>query len=273
MEETNTTTKKRYSTRIYHKIKKIIGKNAESTNTNANTNQILDVMELIVGSKEQPLETTDTINQENKIIKRTNKETNMLDLLAVKEDDDERCCCIKEIKIVKVRGLKGEKGDKGDNAINNTFIHISKNSDQPTLRLNTIIWDKMMTKLGDCDIITPSSDLLLWTPGYYYIIFNIYHQNPCQFTLCKNKIPLSHCIMDFPTIASQNSSNIIINITSEDVTQFPTSLSPTGTAALIHFKNTSCYYVPLLNNVNNRYITTTGKEPTQIMNATIIKIA
>jgi hypothetical protein len=120
--------------------------------------------------------------------------------------------------------------------------------------------------VGDCDIVLPSSDILLWTSGYYSIYFNVYHQEPCQFSVFVNNVVTTNGTVGSPTGSSQNSASIIIYLSPSDVLVNSTILSPTGSAAIINFRNhTSFAPIILLNG-----LTGSGSVAPQITATTVI---
>jgi hypothetical protein len=138
------------------------------------------------------------------------------------------------------QGLTGETGPTGAN-VAPTFIHVVRLTDQTLVSEDNVIFDSIAVKYGDCDISVPSADLLFWTPGYYSIYFNIHHHEPCQFAIFLNENVTLNSVVGSPTGSSQNSSSIILHITAADVLVIPTSLSPTGFAASVNFRNHTSY--------------------------------
>jgi hypothetical protein len=87
-------------------------------------------------------------------------------------------------------------------------------------------------------------DIYFWRPGFYHFFTNLYHQEPCQFSLFKNGILLSNTTIGSPTGSSQNTSTYIFEIKVSDFTT-PTSLSPSGFACNINVVNHTSY-VPIV---------------------------
>jgi hypothetical protein len=103
---------------------------------------------------------------------------------------------------------------------------------------DNVIFTSSHIAYGDCDLDGAISDnLLFWTSGYYSVYFNIYHQEPCQFTTFVNNVANPGGAVGSPTGSAQNSSTEVIYISPSDVLYYSTSLSPTGTAAVINFRN------------------------------------
>jgi hypothetical protein len=136
-------------------------------------------------------------------------------------------------------GHTGEPGPTGPvGRFDTTFLSVTRNVDQTLTAEQDVIFDGVGWVVGDCAISLPSSDLLFWTPGYYQVYFNIYHQEPCQFAVFVNNVlSIEDSIVGSPTGSSSNSSSLIIYLTPAQVLFQSTSLSPTGTAAVINFRN------------------------------------
>ena len=127
-----------------------------------------------------------------------------------------------------------------------TFISVERITDQVLLQEDAVIFDTVPIFYGDCRITVPASEIFLWTSGYYYVYFNIYHQEPCQFTIFKNSVPVPGTTVGSPTGAAQNSSAVIIDLQPIDVLVNPYPFSPTGFAASIQFVNHTSY-APVIN--------------------------
>jgi hypothetical protein len=112
------------------------------------------------------------------------------------------------------------------------------------------VWDKNAILYGDCGHILGQDGWYIWRPGFYHVYYNLYHQEPCQFTLFKNGLVLPGTTTGSPTGATQNSSALIIEITSADfITLF--SGAPGGVAAEFKLTNhTSFVPVVLLNGLS-----------------------
>ena len=114
---------------------------------------------------------------------------------------------------------------------------MDRSIEQTLLPEENVIFNNVDVMQGDCYLDAPNSDTLIWAPGYYSIYFNIYHQEPCQFSLFLNNALIAGTIVGSPTGSAQNSSSAIIYISPADVLYLPTPFSTTGTAALLHFRN------------------------------------
>ena len=157
------------------------------------------------------------------------------------------------------QGDQGDKGDKGDNgptgptgeigatgptgemgptgSINTrTFMSVYNLATQLVVPENNVVFDSNKVIQGSCDHVTGTTDMFFWQPGFYHVFFNLYHIEPCQFTLYINDIIIPGTVIGAPTGASQNSLTIIIEITSADLIT-TTELSPTGLAALVQVRN------------------------------------
>ena len=112
------------------------------------------------------------------------------------------------------------------------------------------MWDKNAILYGDCGHVIGQDGWYIWRPGYYHVYYNLYHQEPCQFTLFKNGLPLAGTTTGSPTGSSQNSSALIIEITPADFTS-TFSGAPGGVAAQFKLTNhTSFVPVVLLNGLS-----------------------
>ena len=132
-------------------------------------------------------------------------------------------------------GPTGEMGPTG--SINTrTFMSVYNLATQLVVPENNVVFDSNKVIQGSCDHVTGTTDMFFWQPGFYHVFFNLYHIEPCQFTLYINDIIIPGTVIGAPTGASQNSLTIIIEITSADLIT-TTELSPTGLAALVQVRN------------------------------------
>jgi hypothetical protein len=93
----------------------------------------------------------------------------------------------------------------------------------------------------NCAHTLGSSELYFWIPGDYLFYTNVYHIEPCQFSLMLNNIVvLPGSTIGSPTGSSQNSTGIIVSIKQSDLTE-PNSDSPSGFAARINLRNHSSF--------------------------------
>jgi hypothetical protein len=138
-------------------------------------------------------------------------------------------------------GPTGEQGIVGPTGpiepFSRTFMHMDRTTDQTLLPEENVIFDEIDVIYGDCYMDNPSGDALIWSPGYYHVYFNIYHQEPCQFSLFLNNNVIQGTIVGSPSGAAQNSSSAIIYISPTDVLYLATSFSTIGTAAVLNFRN------------------------------------
>jgi hypothetical protein len=134
-------------------------------------------------------------------------------------------------------GETGPTGATGPIAFEPTFIHVARLTEQILLAEENVIFDSIAVNYGDCGLIPSTSEVVLWAAGYYNVYFNIYHQEPCQFSVFLNDVIALDSIVGSPTGAAQNSSSLILQVVPSDLLYFPTSLSPSGFAAKIEFRN------------------------------------
>ena len=139
-------------------------------------------------------------------------------------------------------GPTGPIGPEGPiGSLSPTFLHIYNLTETELLVEENVNFDKNGEIVGSCGHVPNTTDVWIWEPGYYYIYTNIYHLEACQFSLFKNNIFLINgTTIGSPTGSSQNSTSVIIRIDPSDLTE-PTSLSPSGFAALIQLRNHSSF--------------------------------
>ena len=157
-------------------------------------------------------------------------------------------------------GATGEMGPTGSYDTR-TFLSIYNLDEQLVATENNVVFDHNKVVVGSCSHIAGSTDSFFWKPGYYHIFTNLFHIEPCQFSLFLNNNLVSGTVIGSPTGSSQNSLTIIIEITAEDVMVTETSESPTGFAALLQVKNHTSF--PLLGVVLNGH-SGSGSEVDQI---------
>ena len=137
------------------------------------------------------------------------------------------------------KGDTGEQGPKGDTgSMSQVFLHVNRITDQIMVAQDNVSFDGNVIKMGACNLDTTNSEnILIWEPGYYHLYFNIYHTEPCQFSVFLNNIIVAESTVGSPTGSSQNSSTEIIYISANDVLFYATNLSSIGTAAYLNFRN------------------------------------
>jgi hypothetical protein len=145
-------------------------------------------------------------------------------------------------------GPTGDKGDKGDSGptgpigFNPVFIHVARNTDQILFAEDNVEFNSVPVKMGGCSLTLPSStDLEIWETGYYHLYYNIYHTEPCQFSMFKNNVIVTDSTVGSPTGSSQNSVTLILVITPEDILANISTISTIGTSAIIQFRNHTSY--------------------------------
>ena len=154
-------------------------------------------------------------------------------------DKEEDCkeICFREVKIIQINGSVGPTGPAGPILpFSNTFICLNRVTEQLLSKEDPIIWTSNQIKVGDINNLVNTSGIFIWRPGYYIVYYNLYHQQPCQFSLFKNGTVINGSTINSSTGSSQNSSFIIIRIDSSDfICDEP--LSHTGLAAKIELVN------------------------------------
>jgi hypothetical protein len=139
-------------------------------------------------------------------------------------------------------GLTGPEGPQGPQGpvFAQTFIHVDRETDQILLGEESVMWDANQVVYGNGGHNIGESELYIWESGYYHMYYNLYHQEPCQFTIFKNNVVLRGTTIGSPTGSSQNSAAIIFQLTDDDLVS-PTDLSPSGFAAKIQVTNHTSY--------------------------------
>jgi hypothetical protein len=162
-------------------------------------------------------------------------------------------------------GLTGPEGP----VFAQTFLHVDRESDQILLANESVIWNANIVALGDAGNNSGESELYIWKSGYYHMYYNLYHQEPCQFTIFKNNVVLPGTTIGSPTGSSQNSASIIFQLTDADIVS-PTDLSPSGFAAKLQVTNYASFApIVLLNGLSG-----SGSATPQITaTVTIFKLA
>jgi hypothetical protein len=142
-------------------------------------------------------------------------------------------------------GPMGETGDIGPTgmtgpAIKRTFVHLARYSQQSLAPEDNVIFEEANNIVGKAHIVLNSEDLYLWETGYYYMYFNIYHLEACQFALFKNAIKVMASTIGSPTGSSQNSTMIIMRIDEADlIHEVPDHPGVFG--AIINLRNHTSY--------------------------------
>ena len=132
--------------------------------------------------------------------------------------------------------------------MSSTFLYLNRSTDQLLAQEDSVIFDTVIAK-GDCGLIPNTSNIYFWRPGFYHFYTNLYHQEPCQFSLFLNGNIIFETTIGSPTGAAQNSSCYIFEIKVSDFIT-PTSLSPSGfAAAVIVVNHTSFVPFVLLNGI------------------------
>ena len=145
-------------------------------------------------------------------------------------------------------GPTGEKGDTGPQGntgptgdFSRTFLHVSSLVEQILFTEDNVSFDSIAVQYGDCGINAPSTDIYVWSAGYYSVYFNVYHDEPCQFSAFLNNNIILDSVVGSPTGSSQDSVSLIVYFSPAAILVNSTSLSPSGTAALLQFRNHTSY--------------------------------
>jgi len=139
------------------------------------------------------------------------------------------------------QGIPGETGPRGDTGPQQpagiaTFINTYSTSTQVLATEDPVVFDSNNALFGSVSHTPGESLIYLWSPGFYHIYYNLYHIEPCQFTLFLNNNVVPGSIVGSPTGASQNSSVVIIEILQSDLI-VPFIGAPGGFAATFQLRN------------------------------------
>ena len=148
-------------------------------------------------------------------------------------------------------GATGATGDTGatgatgaPGTFSSTYFNLYSEVDQFIATEHAVLFDQQ-TFLQNCARSPDDFSIYLWVTGIYKFYTNIFHNEPCQFSLIKNGsggslvsggtvVPGS--VIGSPTGSSQNSTCVILEITPADLV-VPTGLSPSGFSAQIQVVN------------------------------------
>lgn len=121
------------------------------------------------------------------------------------------------------QGATGEIGPTGQQGATGvfspSFMHVYRLIDQLLNQEDNVIFDTNGVIVGSMGHIPGSSECWIWQAGYYYVYTNLFHLEPCQFTLFKNNIMVPGSVIGSPTGASQNSTLVIIQVLPSDLNQ------------------------------------------------------
>jgi hypothetical protein len=171
-------------------------------------------------------------------------------------------------------GLTGPEGPQGPvgpegPVFAQTFLHVDRETDQILVANDSVLWDANPIVFGNAGVTLGESGLYIWESGYYHMYYNLYHQEPCQFTIFKNNTVLPGTTIGSPTGSSQNSATVIFILTDDDLISL-TDLSPTGFAAKLEIRN----YISFVPAVTLNGLGGSGSAtPQTTANVTIFKLA
>ena len=243
MKETNLKKEpKSIVTRISHKIQKTLGvSNTDIVFEDKSVNRLIRSTKMIdlFAAEEIPYVHKDEReeSEDEKEEEECEKEEveNTCDKEETEKDDESKeddCqeICFREVKIVNITGCVGPTGPPGPLLpFSNTFICLNRETEQMLSKEDPIIWTSTQNKVGDINNNVNTSGIFIWRPGYYIVYYNLYHQQPCQFSLFKNGVVIHGSTKG----SSQNSSFLIVRIDSADFI----CPSPTGLAAKLEVVN------------------------------------
>lgn len=144
------------------------------------------------------------------------------------------------------QGPTGEKGDKGDTgatgptgSMSQTFINIYSTTPQTVPLETPIIYDAIRNVNGSITHVPFTSQIYVWQPGYYYVNTQLHIIEACQFSVFLNGNIYGSPFSSSTGAADLNHA-LIMHITPADMV-IPTSLSPTGFAAVVETYNHTSY--------------------------------
>jgi hypothetical protein len=245
MNETNSSKEsKSIATRISHKIQKTLGvSNKDISIEDKPVNRLIRSTKMIDLFAAEEIPYVHKVDREESEKDDESKEDDKSkEDVDSKEDDkskEDDCqeICFREVKIVNITGCVGPTGPPGPLLpFSNTFICLNRETEQILSKEDPIIWTSNQIKVGDINNDVNTSGIFIWRPGYYIVYYNLYHQQPCQFSLFKNGVVINGSTINSSTGSSQNSSFLIVRIDSADfICDEP--LSPTGRAVKIEVIN------------------------------------
>lgn len=146
-------------------------------------------------------------------------------------------------------GPTGEQGSTG--SVSSTFIHVYSTTSQLINTEESVVYDAHTAMIGSCSHNPVSSNVWIWAPGYYYVVFSLQHTEPCQFGIIKNGVfPIDGGLFSYAASATHSTSSLIIHIQESDLIS-ENSLSPSGFACKLEVKNQSLYPPAIyLNGIN-----------------------
>jgi hypothetical protein len=100
-----------------------------------------------------------------------------------------------------------------------------------------IVFDTNTVIVGGCGFVPSSSDIWVWTPGYYYVSITIHHKEPCQFSIIKNNVfVVNGGVFSSKLENTHITATLIFQIEPSDIITAST-MSPTGLACKLQLKN------------------------------------
>ncbi len=117
------------------------------------------------------------------------------------------------------------------------FLHAYSVTSQILAKEQAVSFDFNNALVGPIAHVPGSTDIFIWQPGFYRFYTNLYHIEPCQFSIIKNGlVVVPGSIIGSPSGSTQSSTELIYEFKECDFT-VSTPLSPTCLAALIQVVN------------------------------------
>lgn len=103
-----------------------------------------------------------------------------------------------------------------------------------------VVFDFNSVIHGNCYHEPGSSELWVWTPGYYCVQYSLYSAEPCQFSLSKNdSLVIPGSTIGSVIGSSQNTHTFVIEVTGEDLSVETGLETPTTACKLQLINNTT----------------------------------
>jgi hypothetical protein len=147
-----------------------------------------------------------------------------------------------------------------------TFVHVFSTQPQTLQTDEAVVFDSNSVVFGNSSFTPGSSDIWLWSPGYYYITVAFHHAEPCQMSLIKNDLTIVNGgIFNSNGESSHLTASLIFYLSADDMV----STSPTGNGCKLQLKN----HLSSVPSVSLRIIQTGTATPDVVSSITVIMLA
>jgi hypothetical protein len=117
-----------------------------------------------------------------------------------------------------------------------TFLNIYNDVIQTVLQENPVLFNNHRIIVGNCGHVLNSGNIEVWEPGYYYIHYNISHQEPVQLAIFLNNTILVGTTVGTQNAGDEADSTAIVRIDQNDIIN-QSIISPTGLSAWLELRN------------------------------------